>query len=219
MRLGSPRAHQMNSGASFSASVVALPSSSLPCVLPLQYFVLILTGPIFSYICSRIYLHHPPGQNSDSEDMPHPEITAEALRKELELAERQPDVNPVSCIITLIITVGLMGVTAEFVRLLRRLGPIVIFTSPLPVARREHTVCPTRIKNQRRVRFSYRKLMLKSHLMYSRIIDGSASSCSRSRPSPPTAPSPSCSSSVPACDSSSRHRSLQKSWPKHARST
>src|SRR5260370_15425590 len=87
--------------------------------------------------------------------MPHPEITAEALRKELGLAEAQPDVNPLACIITLIITVGLMGVTAEFVGLLRRFGPIVIFTSPLPVACRKHTACPTRIKNQRRVRSSY----------------------------------------------------------------
>jgi len=87
--------------------------------------------------------------------MPHPEITAEALCKELELAEAQPDVNPLACIITLIITVGLMGVTAEFVRLLPRLGPIVIFTSPLPVARQQHTVRPSHIKNQRRVRSSY----------------------------------------------------------------
>src|SRR5260370_3844537 len=48
-----------------------------------------------------------------------------------------------------------MGVTAEFVRLLPRLGPIVIFTSPLPVARQQHTVRPSHIKNQRRVRSSY----------------------------------------------------------------
>ena len=118
-------------------------------------FVLILTGPTFSYVCSRIYLQDPPGEDSDDEDMPHPEITAEALCKELELAEAQPDVNPLACIITLIITVGLMGVTAEFVRLLPRLGPIVIFTSPLPVARQQHTVRPSHIKNQRRVRSSY----------------------------------------------------------------
>lgn len=48
--------------------------------------------------------------------MPHPEIPAEALRKEQELAEAEPDVNPWACIILLIITVALMGVTAEFVR-------------------------------------------------------------------------------------------------------
>jgi Ca2+:H+ antiporter len=64
------------------------------------------------YICSRIYLHDPPGQDDDS--MPHPEIPLEALRKEQELADAEPDVNPWACTILLVITVGLMGVTAEF---------------------------------------------------------------------------------------------------------
>ncbi len=81
-------------------------------------FILILTGPTFSYICSRIYLQDPPGKDSDDEDMPHPEIIAKALCKELELAEAQPNVNPLACIITLIIMVGLMGMTAKFVHLL-----------------------------------------------------------------------------------------------------
>ncbi len=81
-------------------------------------FVLILTGPTFSYIYLHIYLQDPPGEDSDDEDMPHPEIMAEALRKELELTEAQPNVNPLACIITLIIMVGLMGMTAEFVCLL-----------------------------------------------------------------------------------------------------
>jgi hypothetical protein len=49
--------------------------------------------------------------------MPHPEIPLEALRKERELAEAEPDVNPWACIALLVFTVGLMGVTAEFVRL------------------------------------------------------------------------------------------------------
>jgi len=67
------------------------------------------------YVCSRIYLHHPPGEDTDSDAfMPHPEIPAEALRKEQELAEAEPDVNPWACIILLVITVALMGVTAEF---------------------------------------------------------------------------------------------------------
>jgi Ca2+:H+ antiporter len=66
------------------------------------------------YVCSRIYLHHPPGEDNTDAFMPHPEIPAEALRKEQELAEAEPDVNPWACIIVLVITVGLMGVTAEF---------------------------------------------------------------------------------------------------------
>jgi len=118
-------------------------------------FILILTGPTFSYVCSCIYLQDPPGEDSDNEDMPHPEIMAKALCKKLELTEAQPDVNPLACIITLIIMVGLMGVTAEFVHLLSRLGPIVIFTSPLPIAHQQHTVHPSHIKNQRRVCSSY----------------------------------------------------------------
>src|SRR5258707_3250071 len=87
--------------------------------------------------------------------MPHPEIPAEALRKELELAEAEPDVNPWACIITLIITVGLIGVTAEFVRFTTPTRTNVIFTSPLSVARRQRTVHPKPIKNQRRVHSSY----------------------------------------------------------------
>jgi Ca2+:H+ antiporter len=51
--------------------------------------------------------------------MPHPEIPAEALRKEQELAVAEPDVNPWACIMVLVVTVGLMGVTAEFVRFTR----------------------------------------------------------------------------------------------------
>jgi len=51
--------------------------------------------------------------------MPHPEIPAEALRKEQELADAEPDVNPWACIILLVITVALMGVTAEFVQFSR----------------------------------------------------------------------------------------------------
>ncbi len=75
---------------------------------------LVLTEPTLSYVCSRIYLHDPPGDDND-ESMPHPEIPAERLRKEQELAEAEPGVNPWACIILLVITVALMGVTAEFV--------------------------------------------------------------------------------------------------------
>ncbi|KAH9972678.1 hypothetical protein BJV74DRAFT_879751 [Russula compacta] len=66
------------------------------------------------YVCSRIYLHDPPGQDQDDLFLPHPEIPAEALRKQRELAEAEPDVNPWACLILLVVTVALMGVTAEF---------------------------------------------------------------------------------------------------------
>ena len=75
---------------------------------------MILIEPAHSYVCSRIYLHDPP----DDDSSPHPEIPIEALAKERELAEAEPEVNPWACITLLVITVALMGVTAEFVRLL-----------------------------------------------------------------------------------------------------
>lgn len=139
----------------------------------MPFLVLTLINLTHSYICSRIYLHDPPGQDDDS--MPHPEIPLEALRKEQELADAEPDVNPWACTILLVITVGLMGVTAEFVRLPislltrtshhpRRLGSIVILISPLSAARRQHTVRPKRSQSPRRVR------SLSSHVFASVLI-------------------------------------------------
>ncbi|KAI0290217.1 hypothetical protein BC826DRAFT_913469 [Russula brevipes] len=64
------------------------------------------------YVCSRFYLHNPPGE--DNALTPRPEIPVEALHKERELAEAEPDVNPLACIVLLVVTVGLMAVTAEF---------------------------------------------------------------------------------------------------------
>jgi len=89
---------------------------------------LILTESTHSYVCSRIYLHDPPGQDDDS--MPHPKISPEALRKAEELAKAEPEVNPWACIIVLSVTVALVGVSAEFVRL-----PVFLLTRsshPLP---------------------------------------------------------------------------------------
>ena len=94
---------------------MALLSSSSSCAPSLNVFVLILTKVTLSYVCSRIYLHNPPGDENDAL-MPHPEIPAEALLKEQERAKAEPEVNPWACIILLFITVALMGVTAEFVR-------------------------------------------------------------------------------------------------------
>jgi len=64
------------------------------------------------YVCSRFYLHDPPGE--DNAFMPHPDIPQEALEKERELESAEPEVNPWACIILLTITVTLMAFTAEF---------------------------------------------------------------------------------------------------------
>lgn len=61
--------------------------------------------------------------------MPHPEIPLEALLKEQELADAEPDVNPWACIILLVFTVGLMGISAEFVRW--PISPYSYIASPL----------------------------------------------------------------------------------------
>ncbi|KAH9053054.1 hypothetical protein EDB87DRAFT_310351 [Lactarius vividus] len=64
------------------------------------------------YIGSRFYLHDPPGANNAF--TPHPDIPEEVLRREKELEEAEPEVNPWACLILLAVTVALMGVTAEF---------------------------------------------------------------------------------------------------------
>jgi hypothetical protein len=47
---------------------------------------------------------------------PHPDVPPEVLRREQELKEAKPEVNPWACLILLIVTVALMAVTAVFVR-------------------------------------------------------------------------------------------------------
>lgn len=65
-----------------------------------------------SYICSRIFLTDPPGDDNALELHP---AAPDALReKERELAETEPEVNPWVCLGTIVITIALMAVTAEF---------------------------------------------------------------------------------------------------------
>ena len=66
-----------------------------------------------SYIASRIYLHNPPGENN-ALTVPH-DAPVEIHHEEKHLLEEEPLVNPWACMILLVITVGLMAGTAEFV--------------------------------------------------------------------------------------------------------
>jgi len=102
------------------------------------------------YVCSRIYLHDPLGDDADA-SMPHPEIPAEALRKEQEVAEAEPDVNPWACITLLVITVALMSVTTEILCFTRHFPLARDIISSFPAASRQHKSCPKRITDQRRV--------------------------------------------------------------------
>lgn len=61
-----------------------------------------------------MYLHNPPGDNN-ALTVPH-DAPQEIHHQEVELLEEEPLVNPWACMILLVITVGLMSVTAEFVR-------------------------------------------------------------------------------------------------------
>lgn len=68
---------------------------------------------VFRYVASRMYLHNPPGDNN-ALTVPH-DAPQEIHHQEVELLEEEPLVNPWACMILLVITVGLMSVTAEFV--------------------------------------------------------------------------------------------------------
>ncbi|KAK0201669.1 hypothetical protein DFS33DRAFT_1263842 [Desarmillaria ectypa] len=64
------------------------------------------------YICSRIFLHNPPGANNALRL--HPNAPKEMEEREEELAEKEPEISQWVCIIMLIITIALMAATAEW---------------------------------------------------------------------------------------------------------
>lgn len=64
------------------------------------------------YICSRFYLHDPPGD--DNALRVPADAPKEAIERSQELAKAEPEVNPWACTLLLIITVAVMAVTAEF---------------------------------------------------------------------------------------------------------
>jgi len=63
------------------------------------------------YVGSRYYLHNPPGSDGLHEV---PDAPAAFKADVAKLEEEEPDLNPWFCIIMLIITVGLLGLTSEF---------------------------------------------------------------------------------------------------------
>ena len=78
------------------------------------------------YICSRFYLHDPPGSR---EDLHEREDAPESFKAVVQEMEREdPDVNPWVCIILLAVTVVFIGFTTEFVSL-RYFLPLVLLAS------------------------------------------------------------------------------------------
>lgn len=65
------------------------------------------------YICSRIYLHDPPGSENNLHQ--HPLAPLELKREELHLATADPEVNQWVCLVMLALTIGIMATTAEWV--------------------------------------------------------------------------------------------------------
>lgn len=65
-----------------------------------------------SYICSRIFLHNPPGD--DNALQLHPAAPAALKEQERKLAEEDPEVNSWVCLGVIVIAIALMAVTAEF---------------------------------------------------------------------------------------------------------
>jgi len=65
------------------------------------------------YICSRIFLHNPPGPGNS--ELAQHKLAPEALKERaLEIDNEEPEVNQWVCIGMLIVTIGLMAATAEW---------------------------------------------------------------------------------------------------------
>ena len=67
----------------------------------------------FRYICSRIFLHNPPGDDNALQS--HPDAPLALKHEEKKLLEEDPEVSQWVCIGMLCITIALMAVTAEWV--------------------------------------------------------------------------------------------------------
>ena len=103
-----------------------------------------------SYVCSRFYLHDPPGQ--DNAFRLPASAPQEAIERERELANAEPEVNPVGCVVLLAVTVAIMAVMAEFVRLFVWLCALFIGVMVRALACREHRVRARAGEHPRRVR-------------------------------------------------------------------
>lgn len=64
------------------------------------------------YICSRFYIHDPPGEGNAF--LPHAELPAAIREHEEKLEHEEPEVNQWVNIVVIVTSVGLMAVTAQF---------------------------------------------------------------------------------------------------------
>ena len=74
----------------------------------------LMTMTYYSYICSRLYLHHPPGE--EKRPLNYLATTPEELReKERQLQAANPRANQYVVLAMLVIVIGIMAATAEWV--------------------------------------------------------------------------------------------------------
>ena len=66
-----------------------------------------------SYISSRVFLHNPPGE--DNALRLGPSAPNALKHEERELYEGEPEVNQYVCIMMLVLSIGIMATTAEWV--------------------------------------------------------------------------------------------------------
>jgi hypothetical protein len=69
---------------------------------------------ICRYVCSRWFIHNPVGHEHGLHE--HKDAPVELKKLVAKMAEEEPEMNIGVCIFTLVVTVGLLAVTAEFVR-------------------------------------------------------------------------------------------------------
>jgi len=69
---------------------------------------------LIAYICSRIYLHNPPGED-DPLNLAEAPNAPEALKEHVaHLLTQDPEINQYVCIVALLVVLGLMATTAEW---------------------------------------------------------------------------------------------------------
>uniref|UniRef100_A0A0W0FKV0 Sodium/calcium exchanger membrane region domain-containing protein n=1 Tax=Moniliophthora roreri TaxID=221103 RepID=A0A0W0FKV0_MONRR len=66
------------------------------------------------YVCSRIFLHNPPGEDNALQSNHQPNAPLALKHEEEHLTNTEPEVNQWVCIGMLIVTIALMAVTAEW---------------------------------------------------------------------------------------------------------
>lgn len=100
----------------FWLSAEASPLSSALCTYHLSCYGVhadLRRRAAYRYICSRVYLSNPPGD--DNALALHPDLPEAVKEAEEELKHDDPEMNPIMCVVLLAVTVALTAATAEWV--------------------------------------------------------------------------------------------------------